>query len=170
MGFIRRPKKRYGSVRGRGRASRPYQAGQVQQKTGEQATPDKTKQELVEMHASVKNYADLHHQGPGTEAYSLLCSLGSCVGNWPRIKAKTVIAVRRRYHELMRPIQRKPLPVVDVPKEQDRHLKAIAPTATPLLPSMPMAHRKLYERADELAAERGWHMNQVGDTWVFIDY
>jgi hypothetical protein len=57
--------------------------------------------ELQRMHHVVGQVVKLNALGPGSTAYSLLASLGSCLGHWPRVRRATVADVRKRYQVLL---------------------------------------------------------------------
>ncbi len=56
-----------------------------------------TLRELTDMHAEA-NRACRDHDGLGlgAEAYSLVCALGACMGNWPRVRASKAKELRQR--------------------------------------------------------------------------
>jgi hypothetical protein len=49
-----------------------------------------SREDLAELHALAKeaNREDGNH--PGSEAYSLTCAFGACLGNWPRVRKDTI--------------------------------------------------------------------------------
>lgn len=55
-----------------------------------------TREDLESMHAAVKAL----RPEKGTDGYSFLCALGSCLGNWPRVKRKMAAELRERFARL----------------------------------------------------------------------
>jgi len=100
-------------------------------------------EELLTMHEAVKNLVKRKRLGPGTEGYSLLASLGSCIGLHPCVKAKTVARLRNRYRSLLdgtRP---------DVPERQ--HVKAhVSPAEAADRRGLPCEHCGADTPADDL--------------------
>src|SRR5262249_15348631 len=58
-------------------------------------------QRLVAMHQVIKKLLRPEEHNTGSETYRLLCSLGACVGNWPRIRTRTVEDITGRFDALM---------------------------------------------------------------------
>lgn len=56
---------------------------------------------LRHMHHVVKTVCHLNECGPGTEAFSLLSSLGSTMGQYPRVNQWALKEAKRRYRMLM---------------------------------------------------------------------
>ena len=57
--------------------------------------------EIKRMHASVLAICRAEALGPGTEAYSLLCALGTTLGNYPRVRRAKVEELTNRWIALL---------------------------------------------------------------------
>jgi len=57
--------------------------------------------EIKRMHASVLAICRSGRYGPGTEAYSLLCSLGAALGRYPRIRRAKAEEMTNRWIALL---------------------------------------------------------------------
>ncbi len=79
-------------------------------------------EELQAMHGEVKEL----HPLPGSEAFSLMCTLAACMDHWPVLKRRTVERTRER---------------IQVLRRDDRHnlTGAIPPKPQPAAPPQPPA-------------------------------
>jgi hypothetical protein len=56
-----------------------------------------SREELLAMHEAVLEMRPPRGWNYGSEGYSLLCALGACLGNWPRVRGVKVEQLRDRY-------------------------------------------------------------------------
>jgi hypothetical protein len=66
--------------------------------TGETVTTI-SREELQAIHRFCKG----KRPRPGSEAFSLMCVVGCCLTNWPRVRAEKAAEVRKRFRALQRP-------------------------------------------------------------------
>jgi len=69
---------------------------QQKKKEKRRCEPQISREELAAWHAEVR----AQKPRPGDENYSLLCSLGAGLGNWPRVKRKRVDELRSRVERM----------------------------------------------------------------------
>ncbi len=61
-------------------------------------TPSISREELVSMHGAL---AALKSK-PGSEVFSLMCSIAHCMNNWPRVREEKAQEVRDRFRAIQR--------------------------------------------------------------------
>lgn len=74
---------------------------QRKRKREQQTIHPEVRQLLQDMHAKMKAYCRERSQGAGTEAYSLLGSLGYWLGNFARVRQSTFEELTDRFDALM---------------------------------------------------------------------
>jgi hypothetical protein len=76
-------------------------SNRTRRRKGKRVKPHVSLVRLEAMHADVKSYVRKGEHGPGSEAYSLLCALGACCGNWPEVRTEKVKELNRRFLRLL---------------------------------------------------------------------